>query len=303
MFDLSPDKKNNMEKPVKPTEAGMEDGSRDLPGFFRKKGGMVCYQFPNLSRFKGIQHAVFSRLSGCSKPPFDSLNVGLNVGDNPKQVRRNRKAIAQCLGMDEPIFANQVHGTNIIRLKKENTTAAPLSKQQEGDALITDIPGVLIAIQVADCQPVLLYEPEQHVVAAVHSGWRGSIQNIIGRTIQCMETEFGCAPEKIVGGIGPSLGPCCGEFIHYKKEIPEKFWIYKTGNHHFDFWAISSQQLCTAGVLPENIHISGLCTSCRTDYFYSFRRQGTTGRFAGAIGLTRPQQSNGAVDIDNQLNF
>ncbi|MFO7557241.1 MAG: peptidoglycan editing factor PgeF [Desulfobacterales bacterium] len=292
-----------MEKPGKQTDAGMAGKSRDLPGFLREKGEIVCYQFPNLSQFNGIQHAVFSRLSGCSKPPFDSLNVGLNVGDNPKDVKKNRKAIAQCLGMDEPVFANQVHGTNIIRLKKENTTATSLSNQQEGDALITDIPGVLIAIQAADCQPVLLYEPEHHVIAAVHSGWRGSIQNIIGRTIQCMKTEFDCSPEKIVGGIGPSLGPCCGEFVQYKKEIPKEFWGFRTGKHHFDFWAISSQQLRTEGVLPENIHISGLCTSCRTDYFYSFRRQGTTGRFAGAIGLTKPQPSDDAVSTDNQLNL
>ena len=277
-----------MEKPVKPTAAKMENRSRDLSGFFRKRDELVTYQFPNLSKFTEIKHAVFTRLSGCSKPPFDSLNVGLNVGDDPKNVNQNRKAIAQCLAMDELIFADQVHGTDIIRLKKENTAKAPLPKQQKGDTLITDIPGVLIAIQAADCQPVLLFEPERNVIAAVHSGWRGSIQNIIGRTVQCMKTEFGCTPEKIIGGIGPSLGPCCGEFVHYKKEIPEEFWIHKTGNNHFDFWALSSEQLCTAGVLPENIHISGLCTRCRTDYFYSFRGQGTTGRFAGAIGLTKP---------------
>ena len=277
-----------MEKPVKQTDARMGNSPRDLSGFLRKKGEMVYYQFPNLSKFTDIKHAVFTRLSGYSRPPFESLNVALNVGDDPKNVKKNRKAIAQCLGMDELVFVNQVHGANIISLKKENTAKATLSKQQEGDALVTDIPGKSIAIQVADCQPVLLYEPARNVIAVVHSGWRGSIQNIIGRTIQCMKYEFGCTPEKIVGGIGPSLGPCCGEFIHYKKEIPEEFWIHKTGNNHFDFWAISSEQLCKAGVLPENIHISGLCTRCRTNYFYSFRGQGTTGRLAGAIGLKRP---------------
>jgi len=277
-----------MEKPIEPTGARMENRSRDLSGFFRKRDEMVYYQFPNLSKFTGIEHAVFTRLSGYSRPPFDSLNVGLNVGDDPNNVGKNRKAIIQCLGMDELIFANQVHGADIIRLKKGNTAKAPLSKQQEGDALITDIPGKLIAIQAADCQPVLLYEPFRNVVASVHSGWRGSIQNIIGRTIQCMKTDFGCTPEKIVGGIGPSLGPCCGEFVHYKKEIPKEFWIHKTGNNHFNFWEISSGQLLKEGVLPENILISGLCTRCRTDYFYSFRGQGTTGRFAGVIGITKP---------------
>jgi len=294
---------NPMRKTIPSHNTGGRTGSNDLSALFRTTGRLVAYQFPNLSEYSGIKHGIFTRLSGFSDPPFDSLNVGMNVGDDPNHVNQNRAAIARCLGMDEMVFLDQVHGADIICLKQGAPEKAFLSVPQKGDALITDMPGKLIAIQAADCQPVLLYEPIRNVIAVVHSGWRGSIQNVIGRTIQRMKMDFGCAPEKIVAGIGPSLGPCCGEFIHYRQEIPEKYWSYNTGNNHFDFWAISRDQLTQAGVLPGNIHNSGLCTRCRTEYFFSFRARSVTGRFAGAIGLDKPHPSGPRVErSDNQLN-
>jgi len=100
-----------------------------------------------------------------------------------------------------------------------------------------------------------------------------------------MEKEFDSKPGNIVTGISPSLGPCCAEFVNYKDEIPEEFWKYKDDSDHFDFWAISSDQLCNAGVLKKNIYLSEICTRCNTDLFYSFRGEGTTGRFAAVIGF------------------
>ncbi|MBT8350952.1 MAG: laccase domain-containing protein, partial [Deltaproteobacteria bacterium] len=81
------------------------------------------------------------------------------------------------------------------------------------------------------------------------------------------------------------LGPCCAEFVNYQNEIPEKLWTYKNDSNYFDFWALSSKQLCDAGVLKENIYSSEICTRCNTDLFYSFRGEGITGRFAAVIGL------------------
>ncbi|HUT43902.1 MAG TPA: laccase domain-containing protein, partial [Desulfobacterales bacterium] len=123
------------------------------------------------------------------------------------------------------------------------------------------------------------------VVANVHSGWRGSINNIIGCTLKVMENSFGCRSRDVVAGIGPSLGPCCAEFVNYKKEIPEAFWKYKNDTNHFDFWSISRDQLCEAGVLFENVDLSRMCTKCDSNRFFSFRGEGTTGRFAALIGL------------------
>ena len=154
------------------------------------------------------------------------------------------------------------------------------------DAMVTDIYGRNLVIQIADCQAVLLYESSRRVIANVHCGWRGSIQNIIGRTVTTMEQHFGCRPNRILAGIGPSLGPCCAEFINYSKEIPMKFWQYKGLNQHFDFWSLSRDQLKAAGVAEINIESSGICTRCHTDDFFSYRAERTTGRFAAVIGLT-----------------
>jgi len=119
----------------------------------------------------------------------------------------------------------------------------------------------------------------------VHSGWRGSIQNIIGRTVEMMKQLFDCNPGLIQAGIGPSLGPCCAEFINYKDEIPKAHWSYKDSNDHFDFWSISRDQLLHAGVPAKNIELSRICTRCRTREFFSYRAEKNTGRFAAVIGL------------------
>ena len=158
-------------------------------------------------------------------------------------------------------------------------------RNASADAMVTDIYGRNLVIQVADCQAVLLYEPVRRVIANVHCGWRGSIQNIIGRAIEVMEQRFGCRPSRIQAGIGPSLGPCCAEFDNYRKEIPMEFWRYKGLNAHFDFWSLSRDQMTRAGMTETNIELSGICTRCHTDDFFSYRAAKTTGRFAAVIGL------------------
>jgi copper oxidase (laccase) domain-containing protein len=131
----------------------------------------------------------------------------------------------------------------------------------------------------------MLFDATRRVVANIHSGWRSSIKNIAGQTVQAMRKHFECHPADIIAGIGPSLGPCCAEFVNYRKEIPENFWPYKTANDHFDFWAISCDQLADAGVLQKNIEVSNVCTRCNTEIFFSYRGEGQTGRFASVIGL------------------
>ena len=185
------------------------------------------------------------------------------------------------------VYVNQNHGTEILVFNKSDPGGAQFADQGLliGDAMVTDIPQKFLAVQVADCQAVLMFDPEKNIVANVHAGWRGSIKNIIGRTVGVMKETFGCDPADVSAGIGPSLGPCCAEFRNYRKEIPEQFWKYKNRQNHFDFWSISTDQLVSAGIFPHRISRSGLCTKCRTDLFYSYRAEGITGRFAAVIGL------------------
>lgn len=246
--------------------------------------GISFLQFPHLNKFCRMDHAVFTRNGGVSKPPYESLNAGLNNGDDAVSVAENRRRIAEVLAGATPIYCSQVHGCEVQVISQINGDPSE-GQYIRADALITEIPGAALMIQVADCQSVLLFDPRKRVVANVHSGWRGSICNIIGKTVRIMKATFGCQGADIQAGIAPSLGPCCAEFIHYRFEIPEKFWNYRVSDTHFDFWRLSEDQLKAEGVLGEHIANSGLCTRCRSDLFFSYRRRKVTGRFATAIVL------------------
>lgn len=252
-----------------------------------QRNGVIGLQFPHLLEFSEIGHAVFTRSGGFSRAPFRSLNTSFGVGDNPDRVAANRNKIQTSLAAPEMMFSRQVHGVRVLVLagpqkgpSKSEGDVAPA-----GDAMITDLPGKFLVIQVADCQAVMLYDPVRRVVANIHSGWRGSIQNVIGRSIVKMTEIFGTKARDLVAGIGPSLGPCCAEFVHYRREIPPDFWSYRLADDHFDFWAISRDQLRDAGVACENIFNGRLCTRCRPDLFFSYRGEGVTGRFAAVVGL------------------
>lgn len=244
---------------------------------------LLYYEFPNIKQFPEVIHGIFTRKGGWSNPPYDSLNITFDIGDSEDNVQKNRALVRSCMNDIELIFANQIHGTDIIIYSKDMPQFK--NSNRDGDALVTNIAGKGLVIQTADCQSVMLYDPIEKVVANIHSGWRGSIHNIIGKTIHTMGLNFGVNPKNLFVGIGPSLGPCCAEFIHFRKEIPEIFWGYRVNSNHFDFWQISKHQLICAGVPEENIYCSNICTKCHTDLFFSYRSEKITGRFASVIAL------------------
>ncbi len=249
--------------------------------------GLTCLQFQGFEDFNTIKHAVFTRGGGISREPYRSLNTSFSVGDDPERVRGNRTMVRETMGADDLVFCRQVHGADvrIVSVLPDSQDKKGREAPPVGDAMVTNRAGKFLVIQVADCQPVLVYDPVRKVVANIHSGWRGSIRNIIGMTIQVMAETFGSSKKDLLAGIGPSLGPCCAEFVNYQTEIPRPYWEYKSTNNHFDFWALSRDQLLEAGLVREHIISSELCTRCRTDLFYSYRGEGTTGRFAAVIGL------------------
>lgn len=253
----------------------------------KERNGVSFYQFPNLVKFTNIRHGIFTRKGGFSKNPYQSLNVSYDLGDDETNVKQNRNIVSQCLDEKELVFAKQVHGTNIIKFieNKKDYIQEISDTPLVGDAMITNIPGKNLVVQIADCQSIFMYDPVVGVIANVHSGWRGSINNITSHAILMMKKNFGCNPPDIVASISPSLGPCCSEFINFKKEIPKKFWEYRDGSNHFDFWSATRDQLNDAGVLSENIYLSRICTKCSKDLFFSYRGEGVTGRFAAVIGL------------------
>ena len=238
-------------------------------------------------RLLGTPHALFSRRGGVSEGPFASLNLSYNVGDEAERVRENRRRALATLGLPRLVSLGQVHGDDILALRE-----MPEREEYHGfDAAITDVPGLALLIQQADCQAVLLHDPARRVVAAVHCGWRGSVAGIIGKTIARMRADFATDPGDLRVLISPSLGPCCAEFLRYRDELPEWMWAFRAEKPaHFDFWAISRRQLADAGVLPEHIETTGICTRCNRDYF-SYRRAkaesgGICGRQGSVVGLT-----------------
>ena len=248
------------------------------------------YQFGRLKKNPGLSHGVFARTGGASPPPFNSLNIGLNTGDDISFVTYNRDQVRIKMGASSLVFLNQVHGDDILILKKDDPDAHRIFELEKerftADAVITDIKEICLVIQVADCQAIMLYDPQKKVIANVHSGWRGSVKNIVGKCLDQMKMVFDCEMEDISAGISPSLGPCCAEFVNYKDEIPDDLRKYRIDNTvHFDFWKMTMDQLTDKGLKKENIEQIDICTKCNPEIFYSFRGEKTTGRFGCVISL------------------
>jgi len=245
-------------------------------------GGRLLF-LPLLS--PALFHAVFNRLEGVSPPPWSSRNVSFGIGDASKNVLANRKQLKKILNIKRLISANQVHGTKVHAVREH----PPEDLEMEGyDALITNVSGVGLMVQQADCQAVLLFDPDKKVIGIVHVGWRGSVADILSETIFTMGDVFATEPADLQAAISPSLGPCCAEFINFRTELPSSLHGYQVQPNYFDFWAISRAQLCGAGVLPENITVAEVCTYCNQDYF-SYRRDKETGRFGSVIGLRKAE--------------
>jgi YfiH family protein len=251
--------------------------------------GLTCLQFPALVNLPGFFHGVFLRNGVNGQGHMVSFNLGLGHGTADEVVWRNREQMLDFFGPENfGVYARQVHGIDVGVVSPSGDFNVPNVHppvQLHGDALITDVSGAALVIQVADCQPVIIVDPATGAIANIHSGWRGSVQNIIGVTIDRMEAQYRSRPQDLVCAIGPSLGPCCAEFVNYKEEIPQAFWGYRRPNDFFDFWQISIDQLIDAGVKPENISLAGVCTKCNQHLFFSYRGDQLTGRFAAVIGI------------------
>jgi YfiH family protein len=254
--------------------------------------GLTLYRFQHLSRRPEICHGITTRRGGASPPPFDSLNMARSAGDDAAHVAVNRRRVSAQFDAMAPVYLRQVHSRTVAVLEDGAAAGgADPCLPGEADAVVTDRPGRLLTILVADCQAVMLYDPVRSVIANIHSGWRGSVANIIGRTVAVMKERFACRPADVLAGIGPSLGPCCAEFINFRREIPDSLWSYQVSENHFDFWALSRDQLIDAGLRPPHIELGGICTRCRSDLFFSYRAANITGRMAAVIGL-RPSTND-----------
>jgi YfiH family protein len=203
-------------------------------------------------------------------------------------VLENITRIKNASGFERLVSSPQVHGDSVNFIGKDSILG--LEERPSGlvappaDALATNLCGLGLVIKIADCQSILLVDPQSRIIANIHSGWRGSIRNIAGKTVRYLEERFGLNPKGTLAAVSPSLGPCCAEFVNYRKEIPERFWSYQVRTEYFDFWAITRDQLIAAGIGEGNIEFAEKCTVCGKAQFFSYRGEGPTGRMASVIG-------------------
>jgi YfiH family protein len=289
----------------------------------RRANGIVVIEALPLVRQKWLTHGFSTRAGGASrlvdlyapsKPAEAVLNLGFSEWDERPRVEQNRRRFQKTLGAETMtlVALSQIH-SDIIHV----IDALP-EQPLQGDALVTATPGLLIAVQTADCIPILLADPEHRLVAAIHAGWRGTLKRIAEKTVGRMRMLFGTRPEKIIAASGPGIGRCCYEVgPEVAKEFGSQFenarewfdgpydalaagedpnplpWLTMMPPGHqppppsvqLDLQAANRSILKNAGVAAKNISVSDLCTSCRTDLLFSYRREKTTGRLMAAIGI------------------
>jgi len=248
------------------------------------------YRFSHFKQYSSLIHAVTNK----SKDKPYSFSLALHTGEAEKSIVGNRQMLAKKLQSNTPllfIVANQTHSSNIKIINQASTHGwRNLSDAIEDcDALITDIPHVVLTILTADCVPVLLYDPKQEVIAAVHAGWKGSKENIVKKTVQTMTNIYNSNPSDIYAGIAPTIGRCCyevGEDVakHFSN-IP-KSYTQKQTKYMLDLPHINKQQLLDIGLKEKNIEMSHICTSCDVEHYFSYRKEnGCSGRFMSLIAL------------------
>jgi polyphenol oxidase len=246
-------------------------------------GNPKSYRSPMLAALPGVAHGFFTRQGGVSTGPYASLNVSRAVGDQPGLATTNRRLLQEALGLAGLAGASQVHGGHAAVITSREQ--AQEEDIPEVDILITTVSGLGLLIKQADCQAVMLYDPAQRVVANVHCGWRGQVNNILAETVALLAERFNSRPGDLYAAIGPSLGPCCAEFINFRQEFPEPLWRYQVRPTYFDLWRLSREQLLAAGLKPERLDVAGVCTRCGAQDFFSYRRHRVTGRQGAVIAL------------------
>ncbi|WP_310587859.1 peptidoglycan editing factor PgeF [Dyadobacter luteus] len=236
------------------------------------------------AELKNIIAAESTRNGGVSTAPFDSLNLGGSTTDKPDNVIKNNHLFFNALGIDfeQVAKSHQVHGAEIL-------TADKAGRYEGYDALITNIPGVQLAVTIADCTPILIFDPARKAVAAIHAGWRGTVQQIVAKTLAKMQDSFGTAPEDCLAYVGTCIDECSfevGEEVAEHFQSEHKRWDNDRNKFFIDLKKANADQLLSAGLKKENIEISMFSTVLHNDDYFSYRAEnGTTGRMLATIGL------------------
>ena len=247
-----------------------------------RENSLTWLTSPQLS---GVRHGFSTRGGGVSPAPFDSLNLRTGCGDSPENLRENFRRFCGAIGADvgRVVLAKQVHETTVRRCTAADAGKGLWSERDyTADALITNEPGLPLVVFSADCGIILLYDPVQRAVGAVHAGWRGCAAGILEKTVAAMTAEYGAKPGNMLAAIGPCIGQCCFET---DGDVPAAMeaalgndaspCVERRGaKYHVDLAGLNRQWLLRSGLTPDHIDTCGLCTACRPDLFWSHRKMG-----------------------------
>ena len=259
---------------------------------FQESDGVRYFTFDGLNH-SDVIHAVFTRQGGVSPKPWDSLNMGGFIGDDLQHVTQNRIRSFQTVGRDPNSVYDvwQVHSADVICTDAPRPPEVPYLK---ADAILTNNPDVTLFMRFADCVPILLFDPVKLVIGVVHAGWQGTVKQIVAHAIYRMMEVYASEAKNIWAGIGPSIcahhyevgGDVIAAVQRTFGKMAHEVLLSENGSIQFDLWKANRYLLEQTGV--KNIEVSGLCTACHTNDWFSHRGEnGKTGRFRAVFGLNR----------------
>lgn len=268
---------------------------------FRIVGEDVPYlEYPMLTETGIVKHGFSTRLGGVSKDCFSTMNLSFTRGDAEEDVRENYRRITAAMGVkcEDLVFSQQTHTTNVRVVKEEDRGMGFTRKLEytDVDGLVTNVPGICLVTFYADCVPLYFVDPVKKAIGLSHSGWRGTVGKIGKVTVEKMQEEYGSNPEDIIAAIGPSICQDCYEVSqevieqfqeHFAEEDwPSLFYKKENGKYQLNLWKANELIFKEAGILPEHIAVTNVCTHCNSEVLYSHRRTGNQrGNLAAFLAL------------------
>lgn len=253
-----------------------------------ERDGVHYLAFPLLERDGLVSHGFATRMGGVSEGKYARMNLSFTRGDDPDHVRENYRRMARALGVDmeRMVLAYQTHTTNVRRVTREDEGKGLVRERdyRDVDGLITDVPGITLVTFFADCVPLYFLDPVHKAIGLSHSGWRGTVRRMGKTTLDAMREAFGTRPEDVLACVGPSICRDCfevGEEVaaEFQREFDRRYWkelFYEKENGKFqlDLWKSNEIILREAGVAPEHIQVTDICTRCNPQYLFSHRFAG-----------------------------
>jgi YfiH family protein len=231
-----------------------------------------------------VAHGFSTRVGGVSTGEASSLNLGIHRKDTPQNVQENFRLLCNAAGLDKNaiVMTDQVHGDN-VHVAKRCDIGKRIAKT---DALITNEKGVVLCTFHADCIPIFFLDPVKKAIGLAHCGWRGTRLKIGVKVVEKMKAEYGCRPEDILVGIGPSIGVCHFEVDRDVADLFDEKYVQMHQKPHIDLRQMCRDDLQSAGIRPDNITVSDICTYCSRDLFFSYRGDNMkTGSMASVMQL------------------